>query len=223
MASLADLLGLSSAAAAAPQVGQDMTPEQLNALPYVNVAGRAPAAATPAAAPQQDHVSPIRDFLGKLGDAFLVGSGAQPMYQPRRDAERLSSAISSYLGNGDKQLAAVFDADPATGMQLYKMVHPAEPDFLRDMRAAGIDPTTDEGRQLVAAHFGKQPSASIQDYQYARSNGYQGDFASFVRDYLRPQLQAPVMIPAGAVPVGQAGGGKPNLRLNPQTGQWEPE
>lgn len=221
MASLIDLLGLANVAAVpqtpqpAPQPGQDLTPEQLNALPQIVVQQRSAPAAPAAHAP-----SKFRNFLGAIGDALLVANGGQPLYQQRRQRQQIGSALSTYLG--DPMLSQVFQADPDTGVALYKMRHPAEPDFLRDMRAVGIDPATDEGKSLVAAHFGKQPSAAIQDYQYARANGYQGDFASFVRDYLRPQLQSPIMIPAGAQPVPQPSA-QPALRLNPQTGQWEPE
>lgn len=204
---LADLLGLSSAAAAAPQVGQDMTPEQLNALPYVNVHGRAPAAAAPAAAPQSGGLgNALRGIFGALGDGLLAQAGRSPIYTPamleEQKRQRLGSSLSQYLGDTDPMLGQIFQADPETGVALYKMRHPAEPDFLRDMRAAGIDPTTEQGQSLVAAHFGKQPAAGIAEYQYYQQHGGTLPFGDFLR-ILHPPAGGSLEETAGA-PAGNA-------------------
>ena len=52
------------------------------------------------------------NILGLLGDALLVGSGKQPMYQPRLDAARAGQALQG------------FDTDPMGAVQRYAAIDP---------------------------------------------------------------------------------------------------
>jgi hypothetical protein len=63
----------------------------------------------------------------------------------------------------------------------------------------------------------QQAPAVIQEYEYAKNQGYKGTLADF-EQYLHPP--GAVTVPAGATVSGPTA---PTLRLNPQTGQWEPE
>jgi hypothetical protein len=241
--SLASLLGLANAApSAATAQPQPLTPDQLDALPYVNVPNRQPmqTQSTAAPPPQQPahrglfsgglHVgSPLGNLLGTLGDILLVGSGGEPIYQGRLKNQRIGEALNSYLGNTDQMLSQVFHADPSTGVALYKIRHPAEPDFMRDMRAAGIDPQSDEGKQLVSAHFGKQPVAGIAEYQYYKQQGGKLPFGDFLRILHPPaggSLEETGGAQSAASAVGEVTATNPQtgdrIRLNPSTGQWEP-
>lgn len=104
----------------------------------------------------------IRDFLGILGDALLVQSGHQPMYGPTKQRKRVGQALQSYLGNLDPGLAEIFAADPETGFALYKMAHPAAPqdlEIVRELRAAGIDPQSEEGRAIIKGHLSRGEGA----------------------------------------------------------------
>lgn len=49
----------------------------------------------------------LRDILGLVGDAFLIQSGNDPIYKPRRDQERLSDAMAGFTEGGDAALAAI--------------------------------------------------------------------------------------------------------------------
>lgn len=115
--SLASLLGFGGNMS----MGQPLSPDQLDALPFVNVGGQR----------QQGHGgalkigSPLRDFLGALGDYSLMRGGRDPVYQGRRQRERSGSALSQYLGDADPMLAQLLQADPETGLAAYKARHPA--------------------------------------------------------------------------------------------------
>lgn len=183
--------------------------------------GNAPmgAPATPMAAPQQAMPqqrpglfggglsvgSPIRNFLGALGDALLVSQGHQPLYQQRVKQQRLSSALSGYLGDIDPGLGAIMEADPETGFALWKAKHPAS-----------------------------EVPAALKEFEYYK--GLQGGDRSSYENFLKlthPGMMSPVTLGAndtiegGGVPdAGEVTATNPatgeKVRLNPQSGQWEP-
>jgi hypothetical protein len=96
--------------------------------------------------------SGLANFLGRLGDALLVGTGHDPIYAPMlkdREAEsrkqHLGTALANYLGDSDSALAEIFRADPEVGIDLYKIQHPASevPSGLKEFQYyQGLDPTT---------------------------------------------------------------------------------
>ena len=55
-------------------------------------------------------------FLGKLGDALLVGSGAQPIYAPRQERKRLGNAVAAFLG-GDEAFANLARISPEFALE----------------------------------------------------------------------------------------------------------
>lgn len=97
----------------------DINPEQANPTIEIDQAGgdRTPFPQTNASPQQQARQNPLkglvehkgmfgtkgtlRDVLGILGDALLVGDGGQAMYQPKRLQENSSDALVGY-GQGDE-------------------------------------------------------------------------------------------------------------------------
>jgi hypothetical protein len=225
--SLADLLGLTGATAGMdPTAGTALTPDQINALPYANV-------------PQQGGLaqrlphgflgvgSPVRDFLGRLGDAMLAAGGntSRP-YDKRIHDKEINTALQGYLGNPSGAIANLMQVDAPSAVKLMQAqakarleAEQAKPEAVRELQAAGIDPGSDEGKAALQAHLGKAPVAGIAEYQYYRQNGGTLPFADFLRiihppaDYDLQETGAP------AAPRQGAGA----LRYNPQTGGWDPE
>jgi hypothetical protein len=234
---LSDLFGLSSS------LGQPLTPEQLAALPYLSMpqqgaqppTASAPQAqgAAPAASAPMPHGflgvgSPVRDFLGHLGDALLVGSGEKPAYQGRIDDRETQGALQNYMGDPAGSIAKLMRVNAPLGISLLaanakakQEADMAKPDAVRELLAAGIDPSSDEGKAALQAHLGKAPVAGIAEYQYYKAGGGRLPFADFLR----------IIHPPGGGTFEETGGGAPSpapssggaLRYNPQTGGWSPE
>lgn len=91
----------------------------------------------------------FRNVLGDIGDALLVANNAEPMYRQRKQREKLAGALANYLGNIDPGLADIFAQDPKTGFGLWKMKNPAPPAIVAELKAAGIDPDSEEGREII--------------------------------------------------------------------------
>lgn len=67
----------------------------------------------------------LRNILGSLGDAFLVGSGAQPMYAPQREREQLSDAMTGITQGGQEAMNAIermAQVDPEAAAKMYNQV-----------------------------------------------------------------------------------------------------
>lgn len=63
----------------------------------------------------------LRDVLGTLGDALLVGSGNKAIYQPGRQQEKVSDALVGYgPGKEADAIARVMQVNPEMGMKLYQ-------------------------------------------------------------------------------------------------------
>lgn len=66
----------------------------------------------------------VHNFLGTLGDALLQGSGHQPIYAPRIQAQQQANAVSQFLGNPDAfkspgAFAALAKLAPAEAIDMY--------------------------------------------------------------------------------------------------------
>lgn len=59
----------------------------------------------------------LRDVLGLVGDSFLMGQGKDPMYQARRDRERLSDAQAGFSINPRAAAERMGYYDPAAGRE----------------------------------------------------------------------------------------------------------
>lgn len=71
----------------------------------------------------------IMDILGTLGDAILAGKGRQPIYgafKQQQQRRQMGGDIANYLGDTDGALSQIMQADPETGVALWKMTHPQE-------------------------------------------------------------------------------------------------
>jgi hypothetical protein len=64
----------------------------------------------------------------------------------------------------------------------------------------------------------RQPTSSIQDFEYAKGHGYSGSFDQFMQ-LLHPPT--PVSVPYGAQVSGPSAA-PPPMRYNPKTNAWEP-
>lgn len=60
----------------------------------------------------------LRDILGILGDSFLVQSGNDPMYGPRREQEMLSDAMTGYTAQPLEAIERVARINPNAAMEL---------------------------------------------------------------------------------------------------------
>lgn len=224
---LSDLLGLGST------LGAPLTPDQLAALPYVNVPQQPPQAQPQPQAPPQvqpqarppGSPSKFRNFLGALGDALLVAHGEQPLYQQRVKDQETQSALRNYLTDPNGAIAALMKVDPGTGINLLaanakakQEADLAKPDAVRELIAANIDPSSPEGQAALQAHLGKAPVAGIAEYQYYKQHGGTLPFADFLRIIHPPG--GGTFEETGGSPAASSGGA---LRYNPQTGGWDPE
>ena len=66
----------------------------------------------------------VRDFLGKLGDALLVGNGGEPIYAKKLQQERMGDLLAQYLGMDDPALANLMREDYETGLEIWKARQP---------------------------------------------------------------------------------------------------
>ena len=60
----------------------------------------------------------LRNFLGNLGDALLMGAGADPIYNPKMQERELGAAMAAYMGADNPALAEIIRQNPAVGRQL---------------------------------------------------------------------------------------------------------
>ena len=155
--------------------------------------------------------SGFANVLGQLGDALLVSSGRAPMYAPqkaRREEmarrEQTGAALANYLGNLDPAIAELIRSDPAVGMEVFKATRPKAPDkpsFVEEYEyRQGLDPTA------------------------------RGEFDSYAERRKFNPFAAPITMEQGDVleeggapsEVTATGPNGEKVRLNPQSGQWEP-
>jgi hypothetical protein len=130
-------------------------PSELPPLPEMNGVQDALARNQQMAA-QRPHgfLGGLRNVLGNIGDALLVANGADPIYRPRKEQAAQAQMLGNYLGRIDPAFAQMLASgmNPQTAVTAYKIVHPeavAAPEEIRLMQAAGIDPTSEEGRAII--------------------------------------------------------------------------
>jgi hypothetical protein len=140
-----------------------------------------PSAPVPQAQAQGGYGHGLGGILDRIGDALLISHGMAPMHYQRAQQQQLSSALSSFLG-ADQTLAPIIAANPEVGAALYKIRHPEDPELIREMLAAGIDPTSDEGKAILRDKLtGGNDTGSIKDYRYYQSTGGKLSFGDFLR------------------------------------------
>lgn len=65
----------------------------------------------------------IGNVLGRIGDALLMAHGGEPIYANKIRNQQIGQEVSNYLGNTDAALASLFQQDPKSAIELYKMRH----------------------------------------------------------------------------------------------------
>lgn len=159
----------------------------------------------------------VGNFLGHLGDALLVASGRGPMYAPmiaQREAQERQQQVGQMLGNVlgrlDPSLRDLVAADPGTGLEIFKLLHPQQreadtPSAVREFEYfSGLDPAKQK------SYRGFRRDTRPQIIGSAEAGYSVVDPDSFGDD-------APE---AGEVTATGPNGEK--IKLNPTTGQWEP-
>lgn len=137
-----------------PVQGSPMLPDMMAPINEAFAANQAQAQAKPRGGMFRQGGT-FSNVLGAIGDALLVHSGRQPVYGPAMQRKKMGEALSNYLGQMggvDPALAQVLQQDPGTGLELFKMSRPSpanDPETIRLMRAAGIDPASEEGRAII--------------------------------------------------------------------------
>lgn len=141
--------------------------------------------------PEQPKRSGLRDFLGNLGDVFLAGAGADPIYRPSIERRDMGNALAQYLTPTDAALADIMRRDPNTGIQLLKLKADMQPkpqsptalqqniDYLRKLNPNLTDQQLAEVAQYAIAAprmYGSPESGFTPDpnYPFVRGAGSQG-------------------------------------------------
>lgn len=183
----------------------------------------------------------VGNFLGKLGDALLMASGRAPMYAPMmqaREAQERQQQVGQMLGNVlgrlDPSLRDLVSADPGTGLEIFKLLHPqagVPPETIRLMQAAGIDPQSSEGKAIIQQHLqggGASPSTFERELTALGIDPHSDEARELYYGRNSPAgylLKPPPRgggTPAAGGDVTATGPNGEKIRLNPSTGQWEP-
>ncbi len=115
----------------------------------------------------------LKGFLGMLGDALLVAHGVAPMYRQQQQQMQANSALQGFLTNPDQAVAALMriPGQEANAIDLYKAVHPSteNPEVVKDLIAAGIDPKSAQGKQIILDNIGGKntDTSYVKDLQAA--------------------------------------------------------
>lgn len=62
----------------------------------------------------------LRDIVGTLGDAFLVQSGANPLYRPQRQREMESDALVGFTSDPKAAMERLANINPEAALDLFK-------------------------------------------------------------------------------------------------------
>lgn len=106
--------------------------------------------------PEKKRGRSFGDILGMLGDAISIGAGGQPLHMLRREREKkeaqqeqIKSALANYLDDPEGAIRQLLAVDPATAIELHQGRQGKVPEEIALMRMVGIDPTSEEGRQII--------------------------------------------------------------------------
>jgi hypothetical protein len=99
----------------------------------------------------QQHHSTLRNVLGAIGDALLIGNGVQPLYHQQQQQNQLATDMTNYLGDNNAALADAFRVNPTVAAEMFKYMHPAT-----------------------------ETPAEVKEYQYAKSQGYNGSYMDYL-------------------------------------------
>lgn len=101
----------------------------------------------------------LRDVLGLLGDTFLMGSGSNPIYYPRRQQERLGDAMVGYGDSPEASQAAIARAmyeNPQAGLELAKQYGVSENQRMtREQQAAAQQSLIEQRKNAAYDSFRK--------------------------------------------------------------------
>lgn len=102
---------------------------------------------------------PFLHALGMIGDALIQWRGGQPVYQPWVRQQQTSAAMGNYLDDPEGAIRALMAVDPQTAIQLHQSRQGKTPEEIALMKMVGIDPASDEGREIIKSRLmGRQSS-----------------------------------------------------------------
>lgn len=127
----------------------------------------------PQAQPPRENYSPhrlvnggLRDVLGSLADAFNQSQGMDPLYAPKRNAEKISDAQSTFAQDPLAAIAKISRSDPKLGQAYYQ-------DYLRQQKDAAdnsrnkTNDFVDNSQKVRSLIGGLTRSATTPDAQAA--------------------------------------------------------
>lgn len=129
-----------------------------------------------------------RDRRKAAIDAMLSGAGGNPQIAALAAAfpEQYGAAMlqQAFQGPGKPIVTdggLVLSPDGTSMIADYRQgdAPPAPPALIQSLQMAGIDPQSEQGRQIIMANLGGSggsPPSSVQEYEYARQQGFQGSF-----------------------------------------------
>lgn len=173
----------------------------------------------------------VQDPTNQRALAALAKADPQVAMQfQHQQAQQTMTGLDQHRENivkGAQIIRQINPKDDASWRQALSIAHQAGIDLTGV--PTNYDPQYANGLVSLADAFAPQkeaqPTASIQDYEYAKAHGYQGQFDQF-EQMLHPGMSSPVTVPYNAtVSGGGATATGPNgekVQYNPQSGQWEP-
>lgn len=117
----------------------------------------------------------LRDILGTIGDAFLVQSGNERIYAPRREQERLSDAMAGFTQDPMAAIERVAGINPEAAQAMLeqyqlnqdrtvdneRMAGQAQMEAGRERRLAVNDARDNAARLLAAAAASENPETAF--------------------------------------------------------------
>lgn len=119
----------------------------------------------------------LRDILGTIGDAFLVQSGNERIYAPRREQERMSDAMAGFTQDPMAAIERMAGINPAVAQAMLeqfqlnqdrttdneRMQGQAQVEVGRERRIAIGEARDNAARLLNAAAMSENPSAAFAE------------------------------------------------------------
>ncbi len=115
----------------------------------------------------------LSGFLDRIGDALLIAHGVAPIHMQRFQQQQANTALSGFLTNPDQAVAALMriPGQEANAIDLYKAIHPSteNPELIKELIAAGIDPKSTQGQQIILDNIGGKntDTSYVKDLQAA--------------------------------------------------------
>lgn len=103
----------------------------------------------------------LGDILGTIGDALLIANGRGPVYaaskqqrQQQEHQDQINAALANYMDDPENSIRALLRVDAPAAIQLLGANRGKELEIVQELKAAGIDPQSEEGRSIIRQHIG---------------------------------------------------------------------